>query len=192
MGRWWVLPSMETITTSRDTEIARTLISDFDRGFTEMVHLYQPGIYSGARRLTRRAEDASDVAQDTFVKAYTALGGYDEERIRAMRFQPWLWTIALNLCRNRARDHKVELPLRDAEIAEATPHGVVDDAAWERRLATLNQNQRNAVVLRHVLDLPIADIAEATGRPEGTVKADIARGLDRLRSTMQAEELNEH
>lgn len=183
---------METITTSRDTDIARTLISDFDRGFTELVRRYQPGIYSGAKRLTGRAEDASDVAQDTFVRAYKALGGYDEARIGAMRFQPWLWTIALNLCRNRARDRKVELPLRDEDATASPLQTTLDDAAWERRLSMLSQQQRNAVVLRHVLDMSVADISEATGRPEGTVKADIARGLDRLRSTMQAEELNDY
>jgi RNA polymerase sigma-70 factor (ECF subfamily) len=183
---------METITTSRDTDIARTLTSDFDRGFTELVRLYQPGINSGARRLTGRPEDANDVAQDTFVRAYTALGGYDEDRLATMRFQPWLWTIALNLCRNRARNRKVEMPLRDDDVVEpqATTH--MDDAAWERRLSALNQHQRNAVVLRHVLDMSVADISQATGRPEGTIKADIARGLDRLRSAMRAEELNEH
>lgn len=182
---------METITTSRDTDIARTLITDFDRGFTDLVRLYQPGIYSGARRLTGRTEDASDVAQDTFVRAYRALHGYDEERIAVMRFQPWLWTIALNLCRNRARDRRVEMPLRDDDAVEAAPRVTIDDAAWERRLSTLSQQQRNAVVLRHVLDMSVSDISEATGRPEGTVKADIARGLDRLRSTIRAEELNE-
>jgi RNA polymerase sigma-70 factor, ECF subfamily len=182
---------METITTSRETDIARILIDDFDRGFTDLVRLYQPGIYSGARRLTGRPEDANDVAQDTFVRAYTALGGYDEERIITMRFQPWLWTIALNLCRNRARDRRVELPIRDDDLVES-PSPSMDDAAWDRRLSTLSRTQRNAVVLRHVLDMSVTDISEAMGRPEGTVKADIARGLDRLRSTMRAEELNEH
>lgn len=182
---------METITTSRDTDIARALIEDYDRGFTQLVRVYQPGIYSGAHRLTHRPEDASDVAQDTFVRAYAALATYDDERVLAMRFQPWLWTIALNLCRNRARDRKDEVPLRDADASEPVTDPTVDHDAWERRLSTLNQHQRNAVVLRHVLDLSVADIAEATGRPEGTVKADISRGLERLRTTMRAEELNE-
>jgi RNA polymerase sigma-70 factor (ECF subfamily) len=50
-------------------------------------------------------------------------------------------------------------------------------------------DQRNAVVLRHVADLPIAEIAEITGRPEGTIKADISRGLDRLRDALTREEL---
>ncbi|MDK1010326.1 MAG: sigma factor-like helix-turn-helix DNA-binding protein [Actinomycetota bacterium] len=45
------------------------------------------------------------------------------------------------------------------------------------------------VVLRHVVDLPIAEIAEITDRPQGTVKADISRGLDRLRDALAREEL---
>ncbi len=181
---------METITTSHDTDLARILIDDYDRGFTQLVRLYQPGIYSGARRLTARPHDASDVAQDTFVRAYRALKGYNEERILAMRFAPWLWTIALNLCRNRARNHKVEVPLHEADAIAPAPEVGMDDDAWERRLSSLNQHQRNAVVLRHVLDMSVPDISAATGRPEGTVRADISRGLERLRTTMKAEELN--
>ncbi len=182
---------METITTSRDTDIARMLKADFDRGFTELVRSYQHGIYSGARRLTHRPEDARDVAQDTFVRAYTALRDYDTDRVEAMRFEPWLWTIALNLCRNRARDAKPEVALRDADGAGVVPESPFDDRAWDRRLSSLNQHQRNAVVLRHVLDMSVADVAAATGRPEGTVKADVARALERLRATLAAEETHD-
>ena len=62
-----------------------------------------------------------------------------------------------------------------------------DTAAWDARFAELPTNQRRAVVLRHVVGMGIAEIAEATGRPEGTVKADIHRGLGRLRKVMEQE-----
>ena len=181
---------METNTEQREADIARALIDDFDAGFTLLVRAYQPGIFSGARRLTGRTEDAKDVAQDTFVRAYRALSGYDEDRITSMRLAPWLWTIALNLCRTRSRRAKPEVALVDTD-APTGPPTALDDAAWDRRLSGLNRHQRNAVVMRHVLDMPIPDIARATDRPEGTVKADISRGLDRLRSTIRAEELHE-
>jgi RNA polymerase sigma-70 factor (ECF subfamily) len=172
-----------------DAEIQRTLISDRDLGFTMLVRRFQPGIYSGARRLTRRHEDAEEVAQDTFLRAYRALDGYDDARIAMLRIQGWLWTIALNLCRDRATRSPKEASglIEAADVKpDATP---IDATSWNSRLARLPQDQRNAVVLRHVLDLSIADIAAATGRPEGTVKADISRGLERLRVGIEREEM---
>ncbi len=174
---------------SNEAEVRRILVSDRDLGFTMLVRRYQPGIYSGARRLTHRHEDAEEVAQDTFLRAYRALDGYDDERISNLRVQGWLWTIALNLCRNRANRPIKETPGLDEPAAVVTDATPIDSESWNRRLARLSMDQRNAVVLRHVVDLPIADIAAATGRPEGTVKADIFRGLERLRETVEREDL---
>ncbi|MEN8039874.1 MAG: sigma-70 family RNA polymerase sigma factor [Actinomycetota bacterium] len=172
---------------SDETEIKRTLVSDRDLGFTMLVRRYQPGIYSGARRLTRLHEDAEEVAQDTFLRAYRALDGYNDTRIRDLRLRGWLWTIALNLCRTRAARPRQEPSGTDLDRS-TTDDSPIDAQAWNSRLSRLSSDQRAAVVLRHVADLPIRDIAEATGRPEGTVKADISRGLDKLREAMEREE----
>jgi RNA polymerase sigma-70 factor (ECF subfamily) len=64
----------------------------------------------------------------------------------------------------------------------------MDGTAWDRRLGTLNRHQRTAVVLRHLVGMGIAEIAEATGRPEGTVKADVHRALARLRVAIEEEQ----
>ena len=174
---------------SDEDEIQRTLTSNRDLGFTMLVRRYQPGIYSGARRLTHRHEDAEEVAQDTFLRAYRALSGYDDKRIRDLRLSGWLWTIALNLCRNRASRPIRELPgITEATVSTSDPLPI-DFDSWNRRLAGLSTDQRTAVVLRHVVDLPIADICVANGRPEGNVKTDISRGLERLRDAVQREEL---
>ena len=171
-----------------EAHIRHALVADFDNGFTELVSEYQPGIYSGARRLTRHAHDAQDIAQDTFVRAYHALSQFDAERILDLKVRSYLWTIALNLCRNRATRRVPEVPIRDHEASVQDVSTSIDEAAWSRRLANLNTNQREAVVMRHVLDMPVTEIVEATGRPSGTVKADISRGLERLRTTIEAEE----
>ena len=170
-----------------EAQIAQALIADFDNGFTELVSEYQPGIYSGARRLTRHSHDAQDIAQDTFVRAYSALSGFDSERILELKMRAYLWTIALNLCRNRATRRVPEVSILDHEAAVEDVTLSLDEAAWTRRLDALNSRQREAVVMRHVLDMPIAEISEATGRPSGTVKADVSRGLERLRTTIEAE-----
>lgn len=177
---------------STDTEIKQVLVTNRDLGFTMLVRRFQPGIYSGARRLTHRHEDAEEVAQDTFLRAYRALERYDDNRISDLRIRAWLWTIALNLCRDRAghpRNETVALSERSESTSAATDDTPIDAVSWNHRLARLSMDQRNAVVLRHVADLPIAEIAEITGRPEGTIKADISRGLDRLRDALSREEL---
>jgi RNA polymerase sigma factor (sigma-70 family) len=179
---------METTTMPTEAHIRDALIADFDTGFTELVSEYQPGIYSGARRLTRHPHDAQDIAQDTFVRAYSAMSGFDTERILDLKVRSYLWTIALNLCRNRASRRVPEVPILERETAVEDVATSIDEVAWRRRLTNLNSHQREAIVMRPVLDMPIAEISEVTGRPSGTVKADISRGLERLRTTIEAEE----
>ncbi len=171
-----------------DETIKAAMRRDLDSGFTQLVVTYQPGIYSGALRLTGTREDAEDVAQDTFLRAYRALDGYDTTRIGDMRFRPWLWTIALNLCRTRATRGRPTVALTDDHLTPTIDRGPIDDSAWNTWLDELPKIQRTAVILRHVLDLPITEIAEITRRPEGTVKADISRGLARLRSRIDPKE----
>lgn len=152
-----------------------------------MVEAYQPGVYSGALRLLRRPYDAEDVAQEAFLRAYRSLESYDQDRITSMRLRPWLWTIALNICRNRWARSKPTTALEAAGPLASADLEPMDAAMWTARFARLSDPQRTAVVLRHVVDLPIAEIAEITERPEGTVKADISRGLNRLRTSIESE-----
>lgn len=173
--------------TTDEPSIKRELRSDFDRGFSKLVRAYQPGIHAGAYRLTRNADEAADIAQETFVRAYGALSTYDRERIDAMRLASWLWTIALNECRNRWRRQSPQA-VAEVDLPGHVDPEPADGDAWRRRLAELTDTQRTAVVLRYVVDLSVNDIAEVTERPEATVRSDIARGLDRLRRTIAAEE----
>ncbi|MFV1999650.1 MAG: RNA polymerase sigma factor [Acidimicrobiia bacterium] len=169
------------------TEIQRSLIRDLDEGFSTLVHVYQPGIYSGAVRLTHQTQDAQDIAQDTFVRAYRALEGYDEQQIRSLQLRPWLWTIALNLCRNMAARTKRLSPLPSDDMVGFHEPEPFDVDVWTTRLGQLTQAQRTAVVLRFIVELPTKEVAAITGRPQGTVKADVSRGLDKLRTVLALE-----
>jgi RNA polymerase sigma-70 factor (ECF subfamily) len=179
---------MNTMVIPSATDVRPMLVSDLDSGFTLLVETYQSGIYSGVLRLTRSRDDAQEVAQDTFLRAYRALGKYDDDRIRSLKVRPWLWTIAVNLVRTRARRARTTSPLPPDEILGCEPEDHFDDTAWNRRLGALSQAQRTVVILRHVADLPVKEISEITGRPVGTVKADISRGLARLRTIMKEQE----
>jgi RNA polymerase sigma-70 factor (ECF subfamily) len=166
-------------------ELTTALAGDLDRAFPELVKELGPRLYWGLRRMCGDHQEAEDLTQETFIRAYRALGDFDRQRFQDLRLAPWVWTIALNLGRNHLRDRA-----RRPMLVEMHDHGrddpdLPDQRAWDARLAALSRNQRTAVVLRHVVGLGIGEISESTGRPEGTVKADIHRGLDRLREMME-------
>jgi RNA polymerase sigma-70 factor (ECF subfamily) len=168
-------------------EMTASLAASLDRAFPTLVERMGPRLYWGLRRMCGDHQEAEDLTQETFIRAYRALGLFDRTRFEELKLTPWLWTIALNLGRNHLRSRS-----RRPTFVEMTDSGVEDNetpdsVAWDRRFTALSPQQRTAVVLRHVVGMGISEIAEATGRPEGTVKADIHRGLDRLRRAMEQE-----
>lgn len=172
-------------------DLAVALSRDLDNAFPRLVETASPRLFWGLRRLTGDPHYAEDISQEALIRAYRALQGYDVARIRELKVEPWLWTIALNLGRNHLRDRSRRPTLVEQK---SDPAGIDTDppdvAAWQKRLDRLPKAQREAVVLRHVVGMDIAEIAQATGRPAGTCKADIHRGLNKLRQIMEAE--NEH
>ena len=169
-------------------EMIAALSSDLDGSFPTLVEDMGPRLYWGLRRMCGDHQEAEDLTQETFIRAYRAMGEFDRARFHDLRLSPWLWTIALNLGRNHLRNRS-----RRPTFVEMHEHGhedpeLPDGAAWDRRFAALTSHQKRAVVLKHVVGLSIADISEATGRPEGTVKADIHRGIAKLREKLENEE----
>lgn len=170
-------------------DVREALAADLDSAFPTVVERMGMKLFWGLRRICGDHQEAEDLTQETFIRAYRALGTYEDQRIRDLQLQPWLWTIAMNLGRNHLRDRSrrptfVEMK---TDVAKEDPE-MVDGAAWDRRLDLLNRNQRAAVVLRHVVGLGTSEIAVVLERPEGTVKADIHRGLERLRRALEEEE----
>ena len=168
-------------------DLCRRLAADLDSAFPDFVSAMSRDVYSGLRRLAG-PDDAEDLTQEAFIRAYRALHGYDRRRIENLRLRGWLWTIALNLGRNHARDRARRPVLVDLETVASHDPEPPDSAAWDRRLAALPPVQRRAVVLRHVVGLGYDEIGEATDRPEATVRSDVHRGLEKLRKVMEAEQ----
>lgn len=168
-------------------DLTRALADDLDATFPTVVDQMGSRLFWGLRRICGDHQEAEDLTQETFIRAYRALDGYESSRIMELKLQPWLWTIAMNLGRNHLRDRSrrpTAVEMFDSGVDDPEP---VDGVAWDRRLSKLSGPQRHAVVLRHVVGLSIGEISEATSRPEGTVKADIHRGLARLRTTIEEE-----
>ena len=187
-----------------DSELTERLARDLDGSFELLVRTHVDRCYTIALRVLGNPHDAEEVAQDALVRAHRALAGYDPQRIRELRLRAWLATIVVNLCRNRVRRH----PLPTTPLAplvetghEPRADGATDPAALalagadrERLaalLATLPDRYRIPVVLRHVDDLSYAELAEVLGRPEGTLKSQVSRGLAMLRAAAIAHELEE-
>lgn len=185
-----------------DDALTERLARDLDGSFEALVRLHQDRLYTVALRLLGDPRDAEEVTQDAFVRAYRALATYKPHRIRALALRGWLAAIVLNLARNRRRNvadrrppARLELllpegaepaaPLTESPIAAA----LRTDAArtWAARLARCPATSREALVLRHVDGLSYEEIATTLGRPVGTVKAQVHRGLACLRDQLAGE-----
>jgi RNA polymerase sigma-70 factor (ECF subfamily) len=183
------------MTTPDLAAIAADLAKDLDAGFPAYVRATADGIFSGSLRMLGDRHDAEDIMQETYGRAYRALAEYDVERIRSLRVAGWTWTIAANLCRNRLRSRarkpatsldRAPAVADTADVAAEALSGL--DTDLRAALLGLPFPQRAGVVLRHVLDLDYEQIATALDRPVGTVKADVHRGLARLRSQIATQE----
>ncbi|MGA9596088.1 MAG: RNA polymerase sigma factor [Acidimicrobiia bacterium] len=180
------------------TALNRRLSTDLDNTFTGFMAEMQGAVFNGARRWLPTRQDAEDVTQEVFVRAYMALQGYPPEQIAGLRLRPWLFAITLNLCRNQARARsrrpvQVALGHTDDAAPDGTEQSAIDGLAvdeWRRRLTRLTGRQRDAIVLRHVVEMSYQEISEVLGRPAGTVKSDVHRGLERLRAIIDSEELS--
>ena len=184
-----------------DVALAAHLADDLEGAFPALVDAHASRLYTIAHRLLDVPGDAEEVAQDALIRAYRALDGYAATRIRELQLRPWLATIVVNLARNRRRriaDRRPAIslgPLVDAgrepsERRESGPAAQAERADARRMLAAsllqLSPAVRAAVVLRHVDGLSVVEAATALGIPEGTVKAQVHRGLARLRTHLLA------
>jgi len=178
--------------TSTDEElVARSIGGDSD-SFNELVLRWERPIYALAYRTIGREEDARDVCQETFLRAFRALPGFRGQA----KFSSWLYRIALNLCRDwirRERRTPIVQPPEDVDVMELAaavePTESIEDLvarkdlsrAVERLMALLPEEQRTAIVLKEYHGLTFQEIAELVGCPLSTVKTRLYQGLTVLR-----------
>jgi RNA polymerase sigma factor (sigma-70 family) len=174
------------------------LAADLDSGFTELVRVHGGTVYTFLLRVSGSVTEADDLGQDTFLRAYTALRGYGPERRRTLRPRPWLLTIAANVWRNHLRTCSrrpalAGVPVEDAADARDDrspgPEELAALAEDRRLLVTalleLPEHHRVPVVLRHVVGLSYAEVAEVQRCAVGTAKAQVSRGLRTLRRRLE-------
>jgi len=170
-----------------------------DAQFAQEALLHLDSLYGTALRLTRRAQDAEDLVQDTYLKAFRAQNRFEP----GTNLKAWLFTILHNTARNRARDRARDSVTVDSEAVDqaadarsyglaapiATPEALLirETLAPELQAAVddLPEAFRQAVWLRDVEEFSYAEIADMLSVPVGTVMSRISRGrrllFDRLK-----------
>jgi len=176
------------------TQVTRKLARDLDAHFEDVVSIFQGPLFAYAYRMSGCRQDAEEVVQDAFIRAYHALRGYEPDRIRSLALQAWLYRICTNLTRNRRRQHTIPTTQLLEEHDSSRDHSAdsISDG-YERRenaeemqlmLSDLPPKYRSAVVLHFVNQLSYPEIAAALDQPEGTVKSNVHRGLNLLRQEL--------
>jgi RNA polymerase sigma-70 factor (ECF subfamily) len=168
--------------------------------FGGLVERHQRYVYNLALRVVGNAQDAEDLAQEAFVRAWLALPNF---RLQA-QFRTWLFRIVTNLCYNRLPGLRRELAdLGEDCLAELPDESApdVDPAAGleagelrsylHRQIDGLPEAYRLLVVLRYQQGLSYEEIAQAASLPLGTVKTGLFRARERLRQALQAYEPQE-
>jgi RNA polymerase sigma-70 factor (ECF subfamily) len=167
--------------------IERCLKGD-EKAFEELLRKYRSSVFSICLRMVRNSTTAEDIAQEVFIKVFSALNRYDP----AYPFSSWLNRITSNLCidyirRGKERTVSLDQPVGgdDADLLMQLPAGTAGPdremeskemmTMLEEALGKLPEHYRIIVILRHQEQLSYEEISDTLGIPLGTVKARIHR-----------------
>ena len=175
-----------------EKEIIASVLSGNTDAFEALVKEHEKLVYNLALRMVHEPEDASDMAQESFVKAFRSLGSFKGDS----KFSVWLYRITVNVCtdflRSKSRSQTVSLTVDDdgeaSEIAVPDMGGSAEDKLMQKLtreavragLDALPVDYRAPLVLREINGLSYAEIADALSLEEGTVKSRIFRARKKL------------
>ncbi|HAI20494.1 MAG TPA: RNA polymerase subunit sigma [Clostridiales bacterium UBA8153] len=175
-----------------------TLVQEARRGSADaleaLLRTYQKPIYNYAYRMTGNQQDAQDLTQETLVRVYTSISGFQGKA----RFSSWVYRIASNLCVDRLRRRRRTLSL-DATLGEEElvwqvpdqapgPEVLAEQADLSRAilqgLERLSYEHRAVVILHDMRQLTYGEVAEVLRCPVGTVKSRLSRARAILRGVL--------
>ena len=178
---------------ANETQLIRRARKGDKEAFAGLVALHERFVYNLALRTLGNAEDAADMAQEAFVRAWVALPAFREQA----QFRTWLYRIVLNLCINRfprlrrelnelTSDEMVEIP--EPVTSRLDPLAGLEQqeqhAFLHRQIEQLPEQYRLLVSLRYQHELSYDEIASLVGLPVGTVKTGLFRAKARLREAL--------
>lgn len=169
------------------------------QAFEMLVSLYSKRVYNYCYRMTNNKEDAEDVSQEVFVKAYRSLKGFK----RNSQFSTWLYRIAYNACIDLHRKKKISVvPMvgqdkdgqdKVIDIASSAPSledevlSIEKVQAVHAAIAKLRPEYRTVVLLREIDGMSYDEVAKVLNIPLGTVKSYISRAREELRNALVSE-----
>ena len=176
--------------------VSRSARGDHD-SFNELVVRWQRPIFALAYRVIGHEEDARDVCQETFLRAFRGIKGFKGQA----KFSSWLYRITINLCYDKNRRaqrsplSKVSdnIDVLDLAPAEVAGNSLEDQVGWRelgsevsRAMMVISPEQRTAIVLKEYQGLTFREIADLQGCPVSTVKTRVYQGLTRLRQELES------
>lgn len=183
------------MTREQEAAVIRAVLNGDINAFETLVKEYEKNVYNLALRMTGNSEDAADMSQEAFIKAYNSLSSFRGDS----KFSVWLYRIVSNVCldylRSRTRKPTVSLSTEnddgdevELDIADETqsPELLLDRSltrdAVRRGLASLPPDHREILLLREIQGLSYEEIAAALDLEAGTVKSRIFRARKKLSS----------
>ena len=174
-----------------DAQVISAILAGDVNAYSVLVLRYQGAIFNLMFRMTGSYDDASDLTQETFIKAYDKMHRFQKGK----KFFPWLYTIGLNHARNFLRHSKIarSVSLDDYEpgsgldYAGQQEENIVEKLDYELLNAALNQlplDYREAIILRYHEGLSMEDVAEALNLKLSAAKMRVHRGLEKLRDIL--------
>jgi RNA polymerase sigma-70 factor (ECF subfamily) len=179
-----------------DEELVSRSMSGDSESFNQLIKRWERPIYALAYRTIGREDDARDVVQETFLRAFRGLSGFKGQA----KFSSWLYRITLNLCRDWMRRQRrapvIATPdgVDLVELAGESENVETADAAVARKdlsrmvaraMSALPEEQRAAIVLKEYHGLTFQEIADLLGCPLSTVKTRLYQGLTVLRKELE-------
>jgi RNA polymerase sigma-70 factor (ECF subfamily) len=165
--------------------VDRCLRGDVE-AFAPLVERYQKPLYNVALRMVRDREDARDITQTAFVKAFEKLRSFDRQH----RFFSWIYRIVVNECLNLVTRRKPERPLETDVPAADDPQREAESRELAERvqeaLVTLTPDYRQVVILRHFVGLSYGEMSAALLIPEKTVRSRLYTARQRLAQILRS------
>jgi RNA polymerase sigma-70 factor (ECF subfamily) len=173
-----------------DGTLVRRCLAGDRAAFEQLVVRYQKPVYNAALRLLRDPEEARDIAQTTFLKAFTHVGDYDP----SYKFYSWIYRIAINESLHVLQRRKLVEVVTDDEADDAPgPDTLIESEqtskAIEAALMRVKPELRVVIVLRHFLHLSYQDMSEVLQVPSQTVKSRLYTARQRLREQLAQREM---
>jgi RNA polymerase sigma-70 factor, ECF subfamily len=183
------------MTGNEEQELLRRVQSGDLEAYGLVIQDYQDSVFNVCLRILRRPQEAEDLTQEAFLRAYRNISLYDLER----PFGPWLRTLAANLCYNHLQKARLErVPLEDERgrlpsAPKMNPEALLELSQEHQQLYRaiwmLPDSQRVALELRHFQDLSYQDMAQVMELPLNTVRSHLYRARRKLAELLEEDNL---